>query len=367
MRNPLAMAANWRQFVAVCLALPTVAILVVLAFAWPAGRTAPRDVPLGVVGTGSSVRAVVDPLTAAEPGEFDLRLYPDASSARSAIEGRDVYGALDVTSTTITAYEASAASPAVAALITTVATGLAARSHEALDVVDVVPLAASDPRGAVFASSLLPVTIFGVVMAAVVGLLLGFGSVWQKAAAVTVTSALAGLGVWLVAQGFLGAFPHHAVATWAALAMTVLAVSSTVLGLYSVFGAPGLAAGSALLVFVGNAFSGISSAPELLPHVADRIGQWLPPGAGAGLLRSTAYFDGHALGDRLAVLVTWVVFGFGAMALGHHSFAGFAARASADRARLRDEPERAPVPFAGGDDRGGFECARHAVVAGTPT
>jgi hypothetical protein len=44
------------------------------------------------------------------------------------------------------------------------------------------------------------------------------------------------------------------------------------------------------MIFVGNPWSGIASAPELLPTSAGLIGRLLPPGAGGNLLRNTAFF-----------------------------------------------------------------------------
>jgi hypothetical protein len=78
-------------------------------------------------------------------------------------------------------------------------------------------------------------------------------------------------------------------------------------------------------VFIGNPFAAITSAPELLPGWVRQVGQWLPPGAGANLLRSTAYFGGDGAAGHLAVLVVWVGFGCAAIILGHHSPIRFAA------------------------------------------
>ena len=176
------------------------------------------------------------------------------------------------------------------------------------------------------ASALLPLTICGVIMAAVVGLVLEFRPAWRQIMALIVVSAAAGLGAYLIAQGFLGALPHDAVATWAALSLMVLAVGATTAGLIALVGAAGLGLGVVLMIFVGNPFSGATSAPELLPAPAGAIGQWLPPGAGASLLRSTAYFGGHGAAGHLIVLIVWIAAGLAAIAAGHHAPVRFAAR-----------------------------------------
>src|SRR5579871_378599 len=107
--------------------------------------------------------------------------------------------------------------------------------------------------------------------------------------------------------------------TWAALSLILLAIGSATAGLIALIGAGGLGLSILALVFVGNPFSGAASAPELLPAPAGAIGQWLPPGAGANLLRSTAYFGGHGAGVHLTVLVVWIVAGLAAIAVGHHA------------------------------------------------
>jgi hypothetical protein len=78
-------------------------------------------------------------------------------------------------------------------------------------------------------------------------------------------------------------------------------------------GSLGLALGGLTMVLVANPWSGISSAPELLPKPIGLIGQLLPPGAGGSLLRDTAFFDGAGKNGHLAVLLVWVVLGLSAM------------------------------------------------------
>jgi hypothetical protein len=334
MRNPLAAHPPWRQLTIVAIVLPLMIVLVVLAFAWPAARIAPRDLPVGVAGTGPGSQQVLAGLTRSDPGGFDVHLYADEAAARSAIKHRDVYGAFAVGADGITVLEASAASPAVAQLLGTVGQHLAQHatasgsSQQAVQVrdVDVVPLPAGDPRGLVLPAALLPLTICGVIMASAVGLVLAFRPAWRQIMALIVVSATAGLGAYLIAQGFLGALPHDAVATWAALSLIVLAIGATTAGLIALIGAAGLGLGILLMIFMGNPFSGVTSAPELLPAPVGTIGQWLPPGAGASLLRSTAYFNGHGASGQVTVLIVWIALGMAAIAVGHHAPVRFAAR-----------------------------------------
>ncbi|HEY2521906.1 MAG TPA: ABC transporter permease [Streptosporangiaceae bacterium] len=362
MRNPLAKHPWWRQLVIVAVALPLMIVLAVLAFAWPNARLAPRDLPVGIVGTSPASQQAVATLTRAEPGGFSFTLYADQAAARTAIKDREVYGAFQLTPGRLTVLEASAASPAVAQLLTSTGQQLdqrAAKAHGTraapVSVVDVVPIARSDPRGLVLSSSLLPLTICSIIMAAAVALLLRFRPAGRQILALFVVSATAALGAILITEGFLGALPHDNGASWAALALTVLAVSAPAAGLIALIGPSGLALGAVLMIFVGNPFSGVTSAPQLLPRVVSHIGQWLPPGAGASLLRSTAYFGGHGSGGHLTVLIVWILFGLAAIVAGHHAPFRFAASrpATAEEVGPPESEWFTPAPPA-------LQPARHA-------
>ena len=100
-----------RRLVAVVVLVPVLAALALWAFAWPAARTAPRDLPLGVAGPAAAVTQVERQLSAHD-GAFDVHRYADEPAAREAIEDRDVYGAVVVTPHGPKLLTASAASSA---------------------------------------------------------------------------------------------------------------------------------------------------------------------------------------------------------------------------------------------------------------
>ncbi|MEU6341797.1 ABC transporter permease [Streptomyces sp. NPDC046977] len=330
----MARVLTWRRTILMIVGLPMVISLAALAFAWPASRIAPRDLPVGIVGTSTASQKAVESMTRNAPGGFDFHLYPDQAAARSAIMDREVYGAFVIAPGRVTVLEATAASMPVAQLLGTSGQQLAAHAPklptpDAVDkwhgnkkkkdvpkaakvtvkTVDVVPTSADDPRGVVFSAALLPLTVCGIIIAALITLSALHLPGWRRVIDLIAVCAVCGLAAYLVAQGILGALPHQHLATYAALSLTLLAISATSAGLVRLIGHPGLALSAALLVFVGNPFSGSTSAPELLPKAVDDIGQWLPPGAGANLLRSTAYFDGNGAGSHVAVLILWTVLG----------------------------------------------------------
>lgn len=346
MKNRLAGFLPLRRAVIVIVALPLVVTLAVMAYAWPASRIEPRDLPVGIVGTNTAGQKAVQGLTHSKPGGFDFHLYPDEASARSAINHREVYGAFVITPGDLTVLEATAASPSVAQLLSTSGQQLAAQAAKSaaehtprsahgksvgtqagkavartsagahVRMVDVVPSSADDPRGVVFTSAVLPLTICSILIAAFLTMSGARMPGWRRVLELVAACAGAGFAAYLVAQGVLGALPHDHAATWAAVSLTMLAISSTTAGLVTIAGPGGLGLSAALMVFVGNPFSGATSAPEMLPKAVDTIGQWLPPGAGANLLRGTAYFDGNGSEGHITVLALWSVIGLTAVALG---------------------------------------------------
>ena len=297
-----------------------VAALAVTAFAWSTARLAPRGLPVGVAGPARLTAAVGRGLARAD-GAFAVRPYRSEEQAVAAIRHRDVYGAFVPGPGGVTVLTAPAASPVVARLLTAAGQeavragpgGPGARVR----VVDVVPADPRDPQGTVLALSFLPLVIigtFGGVIAWSAG-----GGPWaghRRAGVLLAKSAVVSVIGVAIVQGWLGVIPGNAAANAAALALTVLAISATVCGLGSLLGAPGVAGGAVLMVFVGNPFSGLDAAPQMLPRPAGTLGQWLPPGAGGTLLRSVAFFHGYGSGQALAVLAAWAVLGLAAVLIG---------------------------------------------------
>ncbi|MFB7237788.1 ABC transporter permease [Streptomyces sp. NPDC056269] len=301
-----------RRTIAVMVLIPVVVALTLWAFAWPAARTAPRDLPIGVAGP-ATVATALEQDFARHEGAFEVHRYPDGAAARAAIQDRDVYGAVVVTPGGTELLTASAASPVVAGLLREAVTAQAPEGTR-IQVTDVVAAPAGDPRGAVLSSSLLPLALAGAA-AGVVATLLGLRG-GRAAGALAGAAALAGVVGAALAHSWLGALGGNWWAEAGVLGLTVLAIGSTFAGLAALLGKPGLGLGALLMILLGNPFSGVASAPELLPTAVGTLGQWLPPGAAGSALRSVSSFDGAAAGGPLLVLALWAVAGLTATVLG---------------------------------------------------
>jgi len=306
-------SAASRRLIAVVLLVPLLAALALWAFAWPAARTAPRDLPLGVAGPAAATAQVERQLGRHE-GAFDIHRYADEAAAREAIEDRTVYGAVVVTPRGPELLTASAASPAVAQLLQQAVTQQAAAEGSQVKTVDVVPAPESDPRGAGLTSSVLPLALAGMAAGAAVTLL-GLRGVRAVGALVGVAT-LIGLVAASIAHSWLGVLTGDWWAEAGVFALTTLAVSGAVAGLAALVGTAGIGITAATIMLIGNPFSGAASAPQMLPEPVGAIGQWLPPGAGTTLLRSVSFFDGSATIGPALTLTWWAALGLGAVLLG---------------------------------------------------
>ncbi|MDT0610937.1 ABC transporter permease [Streptomyces lancefieldiae] len=325
--------SHGRRMAAIVVLVPVMVALALWAFAWPAARTAPRDLPLGVAGPTAAVAQMEQRLTQKE-GAFEIHRYADEAAARDALQERTVYGAVVVTDGGPKLLTASAAGPAVAQLLQQAVSAQASATGASVQVVDVVPAPEADPRGAAVSASVLPLALAGVAAGATVTLL---GLRGLRAVGTLVgAAALTGLVATAITHSWLGVVTGDWWAVAGVLGLSTLAVAAGPAGLGALLGRPGIGLGALLVVLLGNAFSGVASAPEMLPRPAGAIGQWLPPGAGGSLLRSVSFFDGAAATGPVFTLTWWVVLGLGAVLLG-----GTLRRRAHSEAPVSD---RAPAP-----------------------
>ena len=288
--------------------LTVVIALVAIAFALPAARSKPHDVPIGAAGPQAASGQVAGLLEQNAPGAFEITYYPGEAALRDAIRNRDVYGGISFGPQGRTLLIATGASPTVAQLLSQVGNGIAQHGGVQLKTEDVAPPTTDDPRGAGIAASALPITLAGLLPAIALVLLLR-REVWTRFVAVVVFAGLAGVTIAALLRFVLGSIDANFWGVACGLTLGVLASGLSMLGLGSLFGRAGLVAGALIALLLGNPLSGLTSAPELLPSGWGAFGQWLPQGANATLLRSTAFFDGAGATMAIVVLTCWVLAG----------------------------------------------------------
>jgi hypothetical protein len=287
----------------------TVALAIIaIAFALPAARSKPHDVPIGAAGPQAASGQVADVLEQHAPGAFALTYYPGEAALRDAIRNRDVYGGISFGQDGRALLIATGGSPAVAQLLTQVGNGIAQQAGVPLRTEDLAPTTADDPRGAGLAASALPITLAGLLPAIALVLVLK-REVWTGLVTAVVFAAVSGWTIAALLRYVFGSIDQNFWGVTAGLTLGVLAAGLIMLGLGSLFGRVGLAVGALVALLVGNPLSGLNSAPEMLPSGWGELGQWLPQGANATLLRSTAFFSGAGAITAIAVLTCWTIVG----------------------------------------------------------
>ncbi len=302
--------AAWHKVIGMAFGLSLLVAIVVSAFAWPAAKSEPREIPIAVVGPPDAVAQVDQQLDAAVPGGFDIEAAADPDTARALIADREVYGAIVLDPAgPPQLLTSSAASPAVAQVLEGVAEGMTqqAAGTPGIQVDDVVALPDDDPRGAGFNATALPMVIGGMIIGAAMSF--AVAGVWRRITGVLVAAVASGLTAALVVQAWLGALEGDYLTNAGVITLVIAAISLTLVGLKTLFGDAGLGVGALTMFLLGNPLSGVTSAPEMLPSGWGALGQALPPGAGGSLLRSTAFFDGAAAAGPLVVLSSWAVGG----------------------------------------------------------
>ncbi|GIH06608.1 membrane protein [Rhizocola hellebori] len=277
-------------------------------FAAPATHLEPRDLPVAVAGPD----ALVQQLSSAKPGAFEITKVADVSAADEMLRHREAYAAFIAGPDGIALHTASAASPTVAALLSQAAAQLG--GGKPVPVTDVVPTDPTDPRGAGFASGFLPLALTS--MLAGIALILLVRNRRARLLGLGVYAALTGLVGAAVLQSWLGVLPDNYLANATAIGLFALAAAGLVAGLGAALGRAGIGLGALLVFLIGNPLSGVAAAPELLPQPWGEVGQWLPVGAGSTLLRSAAYFDWAGGTQALWVLTGTALLGLVLVAVG---------------------------------------------------
>jgi hypothetical protein len=292
----------------IVVALTTALAIFAIAFALPAARSKPHDIPIGAAGPQAAGGQVADILEQHAPGAFALTYYPGEAALRDAIRNRDVYGGMSFRPDGRSLLIATGGSPVVAQMLTQIGNGVAQQAGVPLHTEDLAPPTADDPRGAGLAASALPITLAGL-LPAVALVLLVRREVWTRLVAAVVFAAGAGVTIAALLRYVFGSIDQNLWGVAAGLTLGLLAAGLSMLGLGSLFGRGGLAVGALLALLLGNPLSGLTSAPEMLPSGWGTVGQWLPQGATATLLRSTAFFDGAGAATAIAALTCWAVTG----------------------------------------------------------
>lgn len=294
----------------------------------------PRGLPVGYVAAAANAQQVE--ATIERGGQFAARSFASADAITAAIRSKDIFGGLDVTADPPHLYVASAAGTSASTTLRTAFTAVV--QQQTTDqvqqlvaagrpvppaavqrltappaVTDVVALPPDDRSGASI-GLLVQALAIGATVAS-----MGLGRIGAR----TTPSLLRGVGhtvamlgyaaasagAVLVAAHAFGIVPDGADARlfWTFLLVSV-AITGSVAGLVGLIGPAGSALGTAYFLF-GVPISGATVLPEFMPTVVRTLGQALPTGAGATLVRDSLYFPAAAITQPVVTLILYAGIG----------------------------------------------------------
>ncbi|MEU6215814.1 ABC transporter permease [Streptomyces sp. NPDC047023] len=287
--------------VVTALAIGTIFVAVYLAaFHAPAAH----HQPLGIVGTAQAAGRTEAALEEVAPGAYAFHRFPDAASARDALEHAVVPGALMNQDGQMVLLAAGAHGPSTLSALQ--ADASRAAGHR-IPVQDVVPLVPGDTRGlSVFYAS------FGVVLA---GFLFSVASyqiaprmrLSARVASMAIFAAASGAVVALVAHSLLKAVPGAFTTVAAVVGLLAMASAAMAGVIIRVCGPLGMPVASAVLLIFGNATSGGILPPSFLPPWLEPLSVVMPPAAAVRALRNSGYFHSAQLGEALLLMVASIL------------------------------------------------------------
>ena len=174
--------------------------LFVFCLGYPALHASPHGVPIGVAGPPAD-RGQLGSALARQKGAFDVHAYASAAAARAAVRDRDVYGALVAAPSGLELLVASAASPAITAMLASEADALG--HGRAVTVTDLVPAPRKDPEETGALTTLLPLILLSLALGAVLAFaerrarrVFGWCAFASMAAGLAVSGVASGLGTF---------------------------------------------------------------------------------------------------------------------------------------------------------------------------
>lgn len=303
-------AASKRKLTGVPLLLVALSVvlfvqaLFVVSYIGALHHPTPHKVPFGIVGASPL------PTVVGKQFSLDVTAYPNEAAAQSAIDNREIDGALVAGPAGARLIVVPAAGTAGATALSTAFSAAAVALHQKMAVVPAHPLPSGDASGAVS---------FFVVMALIVGgylastIALAFGGEATRRGRLGWLALAAVIGALLtdtLAGPVLGAIPTSKfLELWALFVLVMLAVSYAAAGLQAVMGPAGTLIVVIVFVIFGAPASGGTVPVVYLPELWRIFGPYLPAGAGTIAVRNTIYFGGNAIGVSLAVLVAYLVAG----------------------------------------------------------
>ncbi|MCX4675859.1 hypothetical protein OG413_11180 [Streptomyces sp. NBC_01433] len=310
----------------------------------------PHDLRVDVVGSGPSVQVLAQTLRDKGDGALDVRTVADRDAAVNDLETQASYGAY-VPGKSPELVVATASSDTSATVVQKVFTEVAAGQGAPLKVTNVAPTADGDPTGQGIFFLLVAISIGSYASVAVIGGAGGALALRIRAALVAGASLVVSLIGAVFAGPLFGLVDHGLGGLWAMAWLYSAGILLVGVGLHTFLKRWTTLGVMVLFVMLNFTSSGGIFRPELQPGFFGSLHAfWNGAGFVEGV-RSHVYFDGHALGGHVLVLVLWFVAGLAVM--------GVAGLAEA-RERAAALAETGPVESGSGSGSGSEDGSGNA-------
>lgn len=249
---------------------------------------------------------VADAATDAWGDKATVTVVDDLGAALHRVERHDAVAAFVPTAAGLELYTAGATGTSATVVATKLVTGFAEAAGMPLaSTTDVAPLVQQDRQGLSSFYLVFGVTLAAFILAQIMAAVSAVVRLRSRVAAVASAALLSAAVAGVVAGPVLGAIPADLVVVIPVLALLSTAVGLSTMAIAAIVGPMGNVVATLLFTVVGNATSGATISPFLLPPVVANVGASLPQGAAFRVLIDAGYFDGrHALAS-VVVLVAW--------------------------------------------------------------
>ncbi|MGO2841419.1 hypothetical protein ACTXK0_07085 [Corynebacterium variabile] len=296
--------ADWIKAAAVGAGMALVGCIMAIAFLWPLTNATPKNVELGLAGPEQAVAAMETNLDTQNPDLFDITTYDTREEAVTAVEEREIAGAIVTGGDRTEFLVASAGAAQVSQLLTQMADGMSVQQGSAVTVTDVV--AGGRNAGAI------SMAIIAALIPGLAGSMVGFMAVKRavnRFATLTAAGVVSGILSGLILGPWFGVLAGDYWAGALAIGLGTMAIGGFITGLGALLGGKGLGIGALTIMLFANPWSGNMAPKEFLPEPWGTIGSYMPNGTLITLLRDLSYFPSAPTAGLWWTLIAWVAFG----------------------------------------------------------
>lgn len=304
--EPLSFGAKYRRLLLAVVVLGGLTQLALGTFYLGVGHSpSPREMPIGVVGSEQQTQRLTQSLEAG--GSFTVTSYGSIETLSDAIRDRTEAGGFEITQQGVVAVTAGAGGALPATALKSVAAQMNEENGSPQTLpVDAVRLSDDDINGSSLGYILQVISLGGSIASLGLGRLMprvpqslrrGLGHV-----AALLVYAVFSAAIVLLFSSFFGV--GNSADTWSLFltyTLVSLAITGSTAGFVTLFGPAGSLAGG-FYFLVGATISGASIPWDFLPRFWAVLGEWLPTGGGAQLIRNSLYFPQAGNGSALLCL-----------------------------------------------------------------